>query len=355
VLDIVLVVVGSAIVLAVLYDLVATTVSLSAVRGPVSTRISALLGSIGSRPSNRRLAPLQRVLGPALLIGILVGWLTTLALGWSLVFSAEGALSSTTDEPQQSSDVRWVDALFFVFGRLVGTGSSDLEPAEAWWSTALAMLTLSGVILLTLVIAWILPVVAAVVQKRALASKISALGGTPQDIILGSWTGRDLGDLNLHLLPIIDELTVLAQRHLAYPVIHYFHTTAQRTAVAARIAALDEALTLIDAAGLDDVDRRTGLDVSVTRPLRQAISDYLSTLEYVFIHPAEEPPAPPPVGRLVEAGLAGPGTDREVVRLCEELEARRRLLRGYVLRDGWTWAAVCDDTDAETVDPEVAD
>lgn len=108
-LDIVLVVVGFAIVLAVLYDLVATTVSLSAVRGPVSTRISALLGSIGSRPSSRRLAPLQRVLGPALLIGILVGWLTTLALGWSLVFRAEGALAlaSTTDEPQQSSDVRW--------------------------------------------------------------------------------------------------------------------------------------------------------------------------------------------------------------------------------------------------------
>lgn len=96
-LDIALVLVGLVIVAAVLYDLSATTISLSAVRGPVSTRISAMLGSIGSRPSNRRVVLLQRVLGPALLIGILVGWLTTLALGWSLVFSAEGALTSTAD------------------------------------------------------------------------------------------------------------------------------------------------------------------------------------------------------------------------------------------------------------------
>lgn len=354
-LDIALIILGLAIVLAVLYDLSATTISLSAVRGPVSTRISAMLGSIGSRPSNRRIALLQRVLGPVLLIGILVGWLTTLALGWSLVFSAEGALSTTAEPGQRSSDVRWVDSLFFVFGRLVGTGSSDLEPDEAWWSTAVALLTLSGVILLTLVIAWILPVVAAVVQKRALASKISALGGTPQDIVLTSWTGRDLGDLNLHLLPIIDELTVLAQRHLAYPVIHYFHTTAQRTAIGARLAALDEALTLIDAADLDDVERDSGLDVSVTRPLRQAISDYLSTLEYVFIHPADDPPRPPAADRLVEEGLAGPEIADEVARICDELAARRSLLLGYVLHDGWTWAAVCDDVDAETDDPEETD
>lgn len=204
-------------------------------------------------------------------------------------------------------------------------------------------------------IAWILPVVAAVVQKRALASKISALGGTPQDIVLTSWTGRDLGDLNLHLLPIINELTVLAQRHLAYPVIHYFHTTAQRTAIGARLAALDEALTLIDAAGLDDVERGTGLDVSVTGPLRQAISDYLSTLEYVFIKPADDAPPPPAADRHVEEGLAPPDIAGEVERICDEFRARRQLLLGYVLHDGWTWDAVCDDADAETDDPEETD
>lgn len=353
--DIILIGLGAAIVLVVLYDLGATTISLSAVRGPLSGRVASMVWALGNRSRSER-RRLQRITGPLLLVSILIGWFITLTVGWTLIFSAEGALTSTAEPEQQSSRVRWVDALFFVFGRLVGTGSSNLEPDEAGWSTAVALLTLSGVILLTLVIAWILPVVAAVVQKRALASKISALGGSPQGIVCHSWTGRDLGDLNLHLLPLIGELTILAQRHLAYPVIHYFHSSDGRTAVGPRIAALDEALTLIAAADLDDVDRGTGLDVSVTRPLRQAVSDYLSTLEYVFIEPADETPDPPAFDRLVVEGIV----DHESMgtALAEGTEAigtRRALLRGYVEHDGWTWAAVSRDTDAEEEDPEETD
>lgn len=350
--DLLLIAAGAAVVLAVLYDVAATTISLSAVRGPVSTRLSAAFGAMVNRIARGRFRFLLRATGPTLLVLILVGWLLTLAVGWSLVFSADGALAQTA-EPEERSSVRWRDALFFVIGRLIGTGSSNLEPDQAGWSAALAMLTLSGVLLLTLAVAWILPVVGAVVQKRALASKLSSLGGTPEEIITRAWTGRDLGDLNLHLLPIIDQLTVLAQRHLAYPVIHHFHSTAPRTAIAARLAALDEALTLVRAGGLDDVDRATGLDVSVTRPLRQAISDYLSTLEHTFIRPAGEPPPPPRFDAVVAAGIADEATLRRHLPACvDDLSARRALLLGYVRHDGWAWDAVCDDADAETDDPE---
>jgi len=350
--DLVLVVAGSALVVAVLYDLGATTISLSAIRGPVSGRLSALVWALGDR-SHRGRRGLQRLTGPVLLVAMLVGWFTALTIGWTLVFSADGALTSTAAPEQRGSEDRWVDALFFVFGRLVGTGSSHLEPDAAVWSTAVALLTLSGVVLLTLVVAWILPVVAAVVQKRALASKLSALGSTPQGIVLTGWTGRDLGDLNLHLLPIIDQLTVLGQRHLAYPVIHYFHSSAGQTSIGPRLAALDEALTLIRAAGLDDPDRGTRLDRSVTDPLRQAISDYLATLEYVFIRPADEVPPPPAHDRLVEAGLCGDGEiDARLAELDDELAPRRALLRGYVEHDGWPWDEVEREADAPVDDPE---
>ena len=350
--DIALLVLGAAVVLGVLYDLGATTISLSAVRGPVSGRVSAMVWALGNRSRSKR-RRLQRITGPLLLVSILIGWFVGLTIGWTLIFSADGALTSTAEPEQQTSRVRWIDALFFVFGRLVGTGSSNLEPDEAGWSTAVALLTLSGVILLTLVIAWILPVVAAVVQKRALASKISTLGGSPQDIICTSWTGRDLGDLNLHLLPLIGELTILAQRHLAYPVIHYFHSSADRTAMGPRLAALDEALTIISAAGLDDVERGTGLDVSVTRPLRQAISDHLSVLDHVFIGPSEVIPDPPTIDRLVEAGIVdGDVVEPALAERTADLETRRALLHGYVEHDGWTWSSVCEDADAEERDPE---
>lgn len=207
-------------------------------------------------------------------MSFLIGWFLALTAGWTLIFSAEGALTSTAEPEQQSSRVRWVDALLFVSGRLVGTGSSNLEPEEALWSTAVALLTLSGVILLTLVIAWTLPVVAAVVQKRA----------------------------------------------------------------------------------LDDVDRGTGLDVSVIRPLRQAVSDYLSTLEYVFVEPADETPGPPAFDRLVEEGIVDDeAMGAALAGQLEDIETRRALLQGYVDHDGWTWVEVDRDVDAEEQDPEETD
>lgn len=75
----------------------------------------------------------------------------------------------------------------------------------------------------------------------------------------------------------------------------------------------------------------------MTRPLRQAVSDYLSTLEYVFIDPAEDVPDPPAYDRLLEAGIVDDDRMRRELReLAEELETRRALLHGYVQHDGWT-------------------
>ncbi|HEU5082100.1 MAG TPA: hypothetical protein VFU14_02080 [Acidimicrobiales bacterium] len=340
-LDMLLLVLGLSIVAVTLYDLAATTISVSTVRGPLSTRVSEVVWWLSQRTGGTRLSTLQRASGPLLLLLITVGWLLSLTLGWSLVFSMEGALAQSAEPEQQGSSIRWVDSVFFVFGNLIGRGSSELSPDEVVWSSLESAMAVTGVGLLTLSLAWIIPVVAAVVDQRKVAAKLSAMGATPQDIVLRSWNGRDLGDLNLHLLPLIDDLALLAQRHLAYPVIHYFHSSDGRTAIGARIAALDEALTIIEAAGLDDVERGTGLDGSTTRPLRQAVSDYLDTLDVVFISDCDAP-RPPSVDRVVAGGVAGADLPERVQDLCGRLTTRRARLHGYVLHDGWCW----DDLDS---------
>ncbi len=351
--NILLLIAGSALIAFVLFDLSSTTISLSSVRGPLSSRLSRMVWRAGRRSSGTRLAVFQRGAGPLLVVTITLSWLMTLTLGWSLIFSVDGALEQAASPGQQTSPVRWVDSVFFVFGSLIGRGSSNLSPSEVLWSSVVALMTLTGVGLITLALAWILPVVSAVVQKRALAAKISTLGGTPQDMIERSWNGSGLGDFNLHLLPVIDELTLLAQRHLAYPVIHYFHSSDDRTAIGPRVAALDEALTILEAAGLDRTERGTGLDRSVTRPLRQAISDYLSTLEYVFITTTDDTPPPPPrTDDLVQAGVLAAPIDDEIAELCDDLADRRRLLDSYVRHDGWTWDAVTQDRAARTEEPD---
>lgn len=358
VLDVVLFVLGAALVLVTLYDLAATTISLSSARGPLASRLSAVVWGMARRTSGTRIESVQRAAGPVLLLAILMGWLVTLTLGWTMLFSVGDALESTAEAQQQGSSIRGVDAVFFVFGNLIGRGSSSLSPTEAWWSTLEALMSLTGVALLTLAIAWILPVVAAVVQKRALAAQISSLGGTPQEIVTRGWNGRTLGDLNLQLLPLIPEVALLAQRHLAYPVIHYFHSAAQRTAIGPRLAALDEALTLIDAAGLDapDTVRDTNLDTSTTEPLRQAISDYLATLETVFIRADHDAPPPPDPTPLVDAGVVdGSGLRDAVAERCDQLRNRRSLLAGYVRHDGWSWEDIATSRDARDERPDETD
>lgn len=62
-------------------------------------------------------------------------------LGWTLFFTIDGALSSSATPDQQSSPVQWVDALFFVFGNLIGRSSSDLSPDAAVWSSTVAAMS----------------------------------------------------------------------------------------------------------------------------------------------------------------------------------------------------------------------
>ncbi len=345
--DVALFLAGAALCLVVLIDLVATTVSLSSVAGPLSGRFAALVWGLASRANRRPITIVKRSAGPLLIVVTLAGWLGALTLGWTLIFTVDGALESTTSNATQVSHVRFVDALFYVFGSLVGRGSSGLAPHSVWWSSVQMLMALSGVALLTLSLAWILPIVSAVVQKRSIAAQLSALGRTPVDVIRNGWNGRDFGDLHLYLVPLVSGLSMLAQRHLAYPLMHYFHSADARTAIGPRVAVLDEALTLIEAAGFDDPDRGLGLGTSATVPLRQAIDDYLATLEKVFICRADHAPRLPEVTGLGTIG----DTDeeeaaRELERLCERLEGRRSLLLGYLHHDGWAWDRVMAGSDS---------
>lgn len=152
----------------------------------------------------------------------------------------------------------------------------------------------------------------------------------------------------LVVLVVFVDIGLTAQRHLAFPVIHYFHSSDTRTSIGPRLAALDEVLTLIDAVDL----QANGLPQSSTRPLRQAISDYLESLEQVFVHPADEPPPPPEVAALRNDGIVG-CSDEDLRQVCEGLAERRALLAGYLNHDGWAWRDIMETSDdAEEQDPE---
>lgn len=96
--------------------------------------------------------------------------------------------------------------------------------------SATRLLSTAGVLLLVttvlvwLAIAYLLAVVSAVVARRSLAVRITGLGDTAAGIVVGGWTGTDFSPAFLQQLAgLVEQVTDTAERHLAYPVVRFFH------------------------------------------------------------------------------------------------------------------------------------
>lgn len=188
----------------------------------------------------------------------------------------------------------------------------------------------SGLVLLSLAVTYLVPVASAVAERRQLASTMAALGEDGIDVVVGAWTGNDFGVLDQHLVSLAPALARMSQHHLAYPVLHYFHSREPSAAAAPRLRALADALLLLSH-GIDDGVR---LSPAAARTLERALDIYLATLHGAFIAQMEEPLPPPDRSALARAGIPLAPEDgwREAV---EGDAGRRRLLAGLLREDGW--------------------
>ena len=96
-----------------------------------------------------------------------------------------------------------------------------------------------------------------------------------------TWDGSSTAQLDLHLIALVPDVAAVAQSHLAYPVIHYFHSESAETALGPSMAALDAALT---ANGVLAPEVR--MDRTSVEPLRVAVGRFLQTLRVAFLSSA---------------------------------------------------------------------
>lgn len=331
---------GGVVIALTLVDLLITGVSAGRGAGPLTGRIA--------HTTWRLLRRLQRATGstrplvaggPLILVMVVLVWVALLILGWSLVFGSPDVLQTVTDG--EGTAVPGLTRMRYAATIIIGRGSSALQPVGGLYEILEPMAALSGLAVLSLSIAYVLPVVRGVVEKRALAQYISTLGTTPAQVLRRAWNGEDLGDLHLHLIALVPRVGAVAQSHLAYPIIHFFHSAERRTALGPSIVALDEAIT---ANGLlvDEV----AVKKTAIKPLRHAVSDFLDTLHLAFIEPADVDVAEgdermtATLRALEEEGIPLAADAR--FELSEEEVRRNRLLRGYLVHDGWEDADALD-------------
>ncbi|WP_416139575.1 ion channel [Halomonas sp. HK25] len=116
------------------------------------------------------------VTGPATLVLLGVVWVAGLWLGWLLIFSGlpEAVVDSQSGRPASVSEL-----IYYVGFTLSTLGVGDFLPQGAAARLLTSVAAFNGLVLVTLIITYALPVVSAAVARRQLAFSISMLGDTP--------------------------------------------------------------------------------------------------------------------------------------------------------------------------------
>jgi Ion channel len=277
----------------------------------------------------------RKVIGLAGLMAIvctLVTWTFLVWIGWALIFSSShGALVDTETKVPADEFARF----YFAGSTIFTLGMGDYKPVGHVWQLLAGVAAGSGFLMFGTALAYLMAVVPAATQKRQLAVVIWSLGKSPADIIIRAWNGADSTALSPHLISLIPMLALMGESHLSYPILHYLHSTKRSASLAASVASLDEALTILECG----LQRGCSLDLPSLGAAREAITEFLKTLEPALIAPSKDDPPPPSLKILKDMGVPVVDDDLFQQSLAGMTE-RRRMLHALVRNEGWTWDAV---------------
>lgn len=338
-------VVGVVVLAGLLVEVVWTTMHRGG--GPVTRLLTKTLWGLAVRTHHRfgRWGhQVMSVVGFTLVLFTVGSWILAVWGGWTLVFM--GAPDAVLDA-ESALPASAAQRLYFTGFTAFTLGMGDFTPADhLLWQSLTILCSVSGFVLITFALAYLIPVVQNAVAKRVFASQVTALGAEPVEVLRSGWSGRSFSRLQSVLENAVEPLAHLRHAHRAYPVLHFFHEPLASESMAVAVARLDEAVRL--AALTRDHDLDEGLlrqwDVLVDRFLAQMAGD------------TEGVDAPPPCGyeRLRDQGVAMPSR-RDFERAMRDDEERRRRLSALVHGHGWTWEAVCGTDDRSQAEVAAAE
>ncbi|MBX0287224.1 potassium channel family protein [Halomicroarcula sp. F28] len=309
-------------------DLLWTTLWVEGGAGPLTA--SAMRWTWrGVRLVGRRRRSLLTVAGPVVLLLSITLWLGLLWAGWTLVFAGlEDAITDTLGP----GPISWTERLYFVGYSLFTLGNGDFAPRDGLPQMLTVLTTASGMLFITLIVSYVISVLDAVTQKRALASSVSSLGQHGEAIVRTAWDGADCAALELPLASITSDINELTTNHQAYPILHYFYTDDPTFATVRSIAVLDDALTILQF-GTPAPHRPAA---AVVQSAHRSIGTYLETVGSSFGHSADTAPDVPDLSTLREAGVPTV-EDGRFRRSVDDVAARRKQLGGLLEADAREW------------------
>ncbi|WP_226006944.1 potassium channel family protein [Natrinema salinisoli] len=324
---------GIAILVAAIVDIIWTTLWVDGGSGPLSGRLTTAVWR-GIRIIGGKHDRVLSIAGPLILILTLAMWIGLIWIGWTIIFSSEplAVVSSRTGGPAD-----WWGRFYYVAYTMFTDGNGDYTPVYGGdvWEVASAFTTATGMAFVTLGVSYVLTVLGAVSDKRSFASTVTGLGERSEALVRTGWTGEDFQGVDLVLESLASELSLLAEQHKAYPILHYYHSEQADRASAVAVPIFDEALMLLRYGVPDEHSP----DPAVVETGRSSAQSYLETLDTAFIDPAPSVPRAPDLDRLRDDDIPTV-SDQEFAEALAEVTDRRRQLLAVVKADAWEWPPV---------------
>lgn len=299
--------------------------------GPTTRAMVHPLWRLTMRTRHRGLAShrVMSILGVVLVVATVGIWIVLLWLGWTLVFlGAPQAVVGSSPETVAT----FFERVYFVGFTVFTLGIGDFKPGDTPWQILTAVASMSGFILVTFCVTYLMPVVQAAVMKSAFASRISAFGDSPVELLKACVEEGDTSGLETLVAASANELAEVSHLHDTFPVLHFFHPVDPRSSLSLSVARLDDALRIARLASRD-------------RVCRQGVCTQWSVLVERFVCsvgvPSNHDLDPPPVPKIDSLTNTLPTVSSEAFQrgMDEDREQRARL-HSLVRHHGWMWEAV---------------
>lgn len=319
---------GVVVLTTVVYDVTVTTISTTSAGGPVTSRIGRLYWRTAHRVARHATSPILSSAGPMILAITITVWLVLLWAGWTLVFAA----SPTAVVSVETGDLAgWWERAYFAGFTVFTLGIGDYVPAAPTWRVLTVVANASGLVLATAAITYLIPVVTAATERSALAASVAGLGDSAEQIVVEVHHGGPPTFLEPFLIQHTVRLLLTAERHLSYPILHYFHPRSPRVELRVQLRIMDDAITLIRHGLADEVSRphQAALDGA-----QRAADQLLSRAPAIVASDASPDPLPMSLHRLRAHGVPTVD-DAAFARRLEDLQDRRRRLAEYAAESKW--------------------
>lgn len=187
----------------------------------------------------------QRPIGILTLVTVLVFWLVSAWVGWSLIFMLErGAVWSNAE-----TRVATIWERFYLSGISISAlGMGDVVGRSPTSQLIVVLATFHGILIVAISTAYILNVVPFVAQMKSMSNMIFCVGESPYEVLYRCWDSKNknFGKLDDILLSLLEKISAVTQGFRAFPIMQNFlYDPKPANNVLVNLAVLHETLFLM--------------------------------------------------------------------------------------------------------------